>query len=111
MFGTCLHFLHIDCFLLLQVLNVSVEDGAEVFLEDLGGSVPSILANSSMLSKGLVLRSSSNQISVRFSSEQANRAGLLLLRYRGDQFKSFLKQKIFYIAKILYQNCAKEYCF
>ncbi|XP_056591707.1 seizure protein 6 homolog isoform X2 [Triplophysa dalaica] len=83
---------HINCICLvtvypgygveIQVLNVSVEDRAEVFLEDLGGSVPSVLANSSMLSKGLVLRSSSNQISVRFSSEQANRPGLLLLRYR-----------------------------
>lgn len=76
-------FLHTDCFLLLQVLNVSLEDGVEVFLEDLGGSVPSVLANSSVLSRGLVLRSSSNQISVRFITKQPAWPGLLLLHYKG----------------------------
>ncbi|KAI7793677.1 seizure protein 6 homolog isoform X2 [Triplophysa rosa] len=79
---SCLVTVYLGYGVEIQVLNVSVEDGVEVFLEDLGGSVPSVLANSSLLSRGLVLRSSSNQISVRFSSEQANRPGLLLLRYR-----------------------------
>uniref|UniRef100_A0A671LG62 Seizure protein 6-like n=1 Tax=Sinocyclocheilus anshuiensis TaxID=1608454 RepID=A0A671LG62_9TELE len=51
-------------------------------LEDLGGPMASILANNSMLSRGLVLRSSSNQISVQFSSEWPAQSGLLLLRYR-----------------------------
>uniref|UniRef100_A0A673K0X9 Seizure related 6 homolog a n=1 Tax=Sinocyclocheilus rhinocerous TaxID=307959 RepID=A0A673K0X9_9TELE len=54
----------------------------EAVLEDLGGPVASILANNSVLSRGLVLRSSSNQISVQFSSEWPAQPGLLLLRYR-----------------------------
>ncbi|KAL7846489.1 hypothetical protein SRHO_G00214690, partial [Serrasalmus rhombeus] len=64
------------------VLNVTLEEGEEVVLEDLGGLEPSILANESVLTRGLVVRSSSNQISVRFSSEKRHTASSLLLRYR-----------------------------
>uniref|UniRef100_A0A673NBX3 Seizure related 6 homolog a n=1 Tax=Sinocyclocheilus rhinocerous TaxID=307959 RepID=A0A673NBX3_9TELE len=42
----------------------------EAVLEDLGGPMASILANNSMLSRGLVLRSSSNQISVQFMTDK-----------------------------------------
>ncbi|XP_037403287.1 seizure protein 6 isoform X2 [Pygocentrus nattereri] len=66
----------------IQVLNVTLEEGEEVVLEDLGGLEPSILANESVLTRGLVVRSSSNQISVRFSSEKRHTASSLLLRYR-----------------------------
>ncbi|KAK1800288.1 hypothetical protein P4O66_000331 [Electrophorus voltai] len=67
----------------IQVLNVTLEGGEEVVLEDLGGPERSILANGSTLHRGMVLWSSSNQISVRFSSEKQPRPGsLLLLRYR-----------------------------
>ncbi|XP_066507502.1 seizure protein 6 isoform X2 [Hoplias malabaricus] len=65
----------------VQVLNVTLLDGDRVVLEDLGSLEPSILANNSVLTRGLVMRSSSNQISVRFSSEK-QRPGSLLLRYR-----------------------------
>lgn len=65
------------------MLNASLDDGMEAVLEDLGGPMASILANNSMLSRGLVLRSSSNQISVQFNSEWPTQPGLLLLRYRG----------------------------
>ncbi|XP_051973123.1 seizure protein 6 homolog isoform X2 [Xyrauchen texanus] len=79
---TCLVTVYLGYGVEIQVLNVSLEDGIKVVLEDLGGPLPSVLANSSVLSRGLVLRSSSNQISVQFSMEQANRPGSLLLRYR-----------------------------
>ncbi|CAM4729510.1 unnamed protein product [Leuciscus chuanchicus] len=79
---TCLVTVYLGYGVEIQVLNVSLDDGMEAVLEDLGGPVTSILANSSVLSRGLVIRSSSNQISVRFSSEWPARPGLLLLRYR-----------------------------
>ncbi|XP_036451612.1 LOW QUALITY PROTEIN: seizure protein 6 homolog [Colossoma macropomum] len=66
----------------IQVLNVTLMEGEEVVLEDLGGLEPSILANESVLTRGLVVRSSSNQISIRFSSEKRHTASSLLLRYR-----------------------------
>ncbi|XP_065116659.1 seizure protein 6 homolog isoform X2 [Paramisgurnus dabryanus] len=79
---TCLVTVYLGYGVEIQVLNVSLEEGVEVFLEDLGKSVPSVLANSSVLSRGLVLRSSSNRISVHFSSEQATGPNFLLLRYK-----------------------------
>ncbi|XP_051542291.1 seizure protein 6-like isoform X2 [Myxocyprinus asiaticus] len=79
---TCLVTVYLGYGVEIQVLNVSSEDGIKAVLEDLGGPLPSVLANSSVLSRGLVLRSSSNQISVRFSMERANRTASLLLRYR-----------------------------
>uniref|UniRef100_A0A671SCD7 Seizure protein 6-like n=1 Tax=Sinocyclocheilus anshuiensis TaxID=1608454 RepID=A0A671SCD7_9TELE len=79
---TCLVTVYLGYGVEIQVLNASLDDGMEVVLEDLGGSVASILANNSVLSRGLVLRSSSNQISVQFSSEWPAQPGLLLLRYR-----------------------------
>lgn len=67
----------------LQVLNVTLEEGENVVLEDLGVLEPSILANKSGLTKGLVVKSSSNQISIHFTSEKQTSPGSLLLRYRG----------------------------
>ncbi|XP_076842596.1 seizure protein 6 homolog isoform X2 [Brachyhypopomus gauderio] len=66
----------------IQVLNVTLEGGEEVVLEDLGSPEPSILANESTLQRGVLVRSSSNQISVRFASKKRPRPGSLLLRYR-----------------------------
>ncbi|KAJ0004343.1 hypothetical protein NQD34_010557 [Periophthalmus magnuspinnatus] len=66
----------------LQVVNVSVLDGDQVTVEDTGGREPSILANESMLMRGLVLRSWSNQISIRFRSDQQSNPGFLLLSYQ-----------------------------
>ncbi|XP_041863473.1 seizure protein 6-like isoform X2 [Melanotaenia boesemani] len=66
----------------VQVLNVSVLEGEQVTVEDTGGQEPFILANESVLMRGLVLRSWSNQISIRFHSDQRLSSGFLLLRYQ-----------------------------
>ncbi|KAM6907064.1 seizure protein 6 homolog [Xenentodon cancila] len=66
----------------VQVLNVSVLEGEQVTVEDTGGQEPFILANESVLMRGLVLRSWSNQISIRFCSEQRLNSGFLLLHYQ-----------------------------
>ncbi|XP_058483961.1 seizure protein 6 homolog isoform X1 [Solea solea] len=66
----------------VQVLNVSVLEGEQVTVEDTGGREPFILANESMLMRGLILRSRSNQISVRFRSDQQHITGFLLLQYQ-----------------------------
>lgn len=67
-----------------QVLNVSVLKGEQVTVEDTGGREPFILANESVLMRGLVLRSWSNQISIRFRSDQQRNSGFLLLHYQGE---------------------------
>uniref|UniRef100_A0AAR2J0K3 Seizure related 6 homolog a n=1 Tax=Pygocentrus nattereri TaxID=42514 RepID=A0AAR2J0K3_PYGNA len=64
-----------------QVMNVSLAEGDSVRFEDLGGRQPSVLANESILMKGLVVRSYSNQISIHFHSQQL-RPGSFLLRYQ-----------------------------
>ncbi|XP_034462836.1 seizure protein 6 homolog isoform X2 [Hippoglossus hippoglossus] len=66
----------------VQVLNVSVLEGEQVTVEDTGGREPFILANETVLMRGLVLRSWSNQISIRFRSEQQHNSGFLLLHYQ-----------------------------
>ncbi|XP_056140660.1 seizure protein 6 homolog [Lampris incognitus] len=66
----------------VQVLNVSVLDGEQVTLEDTGGREPSILANESVLIRGLILRSWSNQISIRFRSDHQPFSGSLRLHYQ-----------------------------
>ncbi|XP_028277223.1 seizure protein 6 homolog [Parambassis ranga] len=66
----------------VQVLNASVLEGEQVTVEDTGGQEPVLLANESVLMRGLVLRSWSNQISIRFRSEQRHNAALLLLHYQ-----------------------------
>ncbi|KAJ8342101.1 hypothetical protein SKAU_G00320290 [Synaphobranchus kaupii] len=65
----------------IQVLNVSLSEGETVRLEDLGGQEPAVVANESILMKGLVVRSRSNQIAVRFQSERSL-PGSFLLRYQ-----------------------------
>uniref|UniRef100_A0A3B3R744 Seizure related 6 homolog n=1 Tax=Paramormyrops kingsleyae TaxID=1676925 RepID=A0A3B3R744_9TELE len=66
----------------IQVLNVSLLEGEMVTLEDLGCREPLVLANESILMKGLVVRSQSNHIAVRFRSEQRPQPGSFLLRYQ-----------------------------
>ncbi|KAI1903662.1 hypothetical protein AGOR_G00029510 [Albula goreensis] len=65
----------------VQVLNVSLSEGELVTLEDLGGRDHSVLANETVLMKGLVVRSSSNQIAIRFQSDHPQ-PGSFLLRYQ-----------------------------
>uniref|UniRef100_A0A8C3B0H0 Seizure related 6 homolog n=1 Tax=Cyclopterus lumpus TaxID=8103 RepID=A0A8C3B0H0_CYCLU len=57
-------------------------EGEQVTVEDTGGREPFILANGSVLMRGLVLRSWSNQISIRFRSVQQHNFGSLLLHYQ-----------------------------
>ena len=64
-------------------MNVSLSEGDRVTFEDLGGREPVMLANESILMKGLVVRSHSNQITLRFHSARQDTAGSLLLRYQG----------------------------
>ncbi|XP_027003611.1 seizure protein 6 homolog isoform X1 [Tachysurus fulvidraco] len=63
----------------IQVINVSLAEGDSVRFEDLGGHEPSVLANESILMKGLVVRSYSNQISVHFHSRRPCHGSFLLL--------------------------------
>ncbi|KAI5626745.1 seizure protein 6-like isoform X1 [Silurus asotus] len=65
----------------IQVMNVSLTEGDSVRFEDLGGREPVVLANESILIKGLVVRSYSNQISVHFHSQHPCH-GFFLLRYQ-----------------------------
>uniref|UniRef100_A0A673XM60 Seizure related 6 homolog n=1 Tax=Salmo trutta TaxID=8032 RepID=A0A673XM60_SALTR len=67
----------------VQVLNVSLSEGEVVTVEDMGGRELSILANETILMRGLVVRSWSNQISILYRSDQQPRSGSrLLLRYQ-----------------------------
>lgn len=66
----------------VQVLNVSLMEGEQVTVEDTGGREPFILANESVLLRGLVLRSWSNQISIRFHRDQEDKFGSIQLHYQ-----------------------------
>ncbi|XP_062329437.1 seizure protein 6 homolog [Osmerus eperlanus] len=66
----------------IQIMNVSLSEGDRVTFEDLGGREPVMLANESILMKGLVVRSHSNQITLRFHSARQDTACSLLLRYQ-----------------------------
>ncbi|KAM8835340.1 seizure protein 6 homolog isoform 1-T1 [Synchiropus picturatus] len=66
----------------VQVLNASVLEGEQVTVEDTGGREPLILANESVLTRGLVLRSWSNQISIRFRSDQQHSSGFVQFHYQ-----------------------------
>ncbi|KAK5623857.1 hypothetical protein CRENBAI_002744 [Crenichthys baileyi] len=66
----------------VQVLNMSVMEGEQITVEDTGGQEPFLLANESILLRGLVLRSWSNQISIHFRSNQRLNSGFLLLHYQ-----------------------------
>uniref|UniRef100_A0A668AP43 Seizure related 6 homolog n=1 Tax=Myripristis murdjan TaxID=586833 RepID=A0A668AP43_9TELE len=55
--------------------------GLRVVFEDLGSGENTMLANESILMRGLVVRSRSNQITIRFHS-QKSQGGSVLLRYQ-----------------------------
>lgn len=59
-------------------------EGEHMTMEDTGGREPYILANESVLMTGLVLRSWSNQISIRFHSDQPQNSGFIQLHYQGE---------------------------
>ncbi|XP_061904057.1 seizure protein 6-like isoform X3 [Entelurus aequoreus] len=66
----------------VQVLNASMSEGEQVTVEDTGGREAFALANETVLIRGLVLRSRSNQISIRFRSDQQRNSGVLQLHYQ-----------------------------
>ncbi|XP_023284251.1 seizure protein 6 homolog isoform X1 [Seriola lalandi dorsalis] len=65
----------------VQVMNVNLSEGDKVVFEDVGHGENTMLANESILMRGLVVRSHSNQISIRFHSPRSQ-AGSVLLRYQ-----------------------------
>ncbi|XP_028839271.1 seizure protein 6 isoform X3 [Denticeps clupeoides] len=66
----------------IQVQNSTLSERHRVTLEDLGSMEPSVLANESTLTSGLVVRSASNQIYVQFRTDQHTEAGFLMLHYK-----------------------------
>lgn len=76
---------HLVSFLLLffhQVMNVNLLEGDKVAFEDVGLSENTMLANETILMRGLVVRSHSNQLSIRLYSQRPQ-AGSVFLRYQG----------------------------
>ena len=65
-----------------QVLQVNLSESDHVTFEDAGGGDDVILANRSILTKGLVVRSRSNQFTIHLSSQRPW-AGSLRLHYQG----------------------------
>ncbi|XP_076024007.1 seizure protein 6 homolog [Genypterus blacodes] len=65
----------------IQVMTVNLSEGDKVVFEDLGHGDNTMLANESILMRGLVVRSHSNQISIRFHSQRPQ-AGSVLLHYQ-----------------------------
>lgn len=63
-------------------MNVNLSEGDKVAFEDVGHGENTMLANESILMRGLVVRSHSNQISVRLRS-RTPQVGSVLLRYQG----------------------------
>uniref|UniRef100_A0AAQ5XEL7 Seizure related 6 homolog a n=1 Tax=Amphiprion ocellaris TaxID=80972 RepID=A0AAQ5XEL7_AMPOC len=80
----------VECNYLITVyLGYGIEVQVKVYLAEgsllsnsFRGQEPFILANESVLMRGLVLRSWSNQISIRFHSDQRHNSGLVLLHYQ-----------------------------
>lgn len=65
----------------VQVMNVNLSEGDKVVFEDVGHRENTMLANETILMRGLVVRSHSNQISIRFHSSKPE-SGAVLLRYQ-----------------------------
>ncbi|XP_059930836.1 seizure protein 6 homolog isoform X2 [Gadus macrocephalus] len=65
----------------IQVLQVNLSESDHVTFEDAGGGDDVILANRSILTKGLVVRSRSNQFTIHLSSQRPW-AGSLRLHYQ-----------------------------
>lgn len=70
-------------------MNVDLFEDDKVVFEDVGHREDTMLANESILMRGLVVRSHSNQISIHFHSLKSQ-TGSVILRYQG---KSELQSK------------------
>lgn len=69
-------------------MDLSEDD--KVIFEDVGHREDTMLANESILMRGLVVRSHSNQISIHFYSPRSQ-TGSVMLRYQG---KAKLQSKL-----------------
>uniref|UniRef100_A0A8B9HVY3 Seizure related 6 homolog b n=1 Tax=Astyanax mexicanus TaxID=7994 RepID=A0A8B9HVY3_ASTMX len=92
----------------IQVMNVSLSEGDSVRFEDLGRREPSVLANESILMKGLVVRSYSNRISIHFHSQQ-HRPGSFLLHYPAVYSISLVHMQLDFLLNNHY--CPLSLCF
>lgn len=72
----------LTCGVSLQVMKVDLLDGDQVTFEDSGRGDGGVLANETILMRGLVVRSRSNQIRLRLRSRRPQ-PGSVLLRYQG----------------------------
>uniref|UniRef100_A0A3B5A2A6 Seizure related 6 homolog n=1 Tax=Stegastes partitus TaxID=144197 RepID=A0A3B5A2A6_9TELE len=79
----------------VQVMNVNLSEGDKVAFEDVGHRENTMLANESILMRGLVVRSHSNQISIRFHSPRSQ-AGSVLLRYQAFVLSCVFPQRPLY---------------
>ncbi|XP_068568738.1 seizure protein 6 homolog [Cebidichthys violaceus] len=79
----------------VQVLNVNLSEGDKVVFEDVGHRENTMLANESILMRGLVVRSHSNQISIRFHN-QRSQVGSVLLRYQAFVLSCVFPQRPLY---------------
>ncbi|XP_031728302.1 seizure protein 6 homolog isoform X2 [Anarrhichthys ocellatus] len=79
----------------VQVLNVNLSEGDKVVFEDVGHRENTMLANESILMRGLVIRSHSNQISIRFHN-QRSQVGSVLLRYQAFVLSCVFPQRPLY---------------
>lgn len=64
-------------------MNADLLEGDEVAFRDSGHEGGAVLANETILTRGLVVRSHGNRISVRLRSQNP-RPRSILLRYQGD---------------------------
>lgn len=79
----------------VQVMNVNLSEGDKVVFEDVVHSENTMLANESILMRGLVVRSHSNQISIHFHSVKPQ-AGSVLLRYQAFVLSCLFPQRPLY---------------
>uniref|UniRef100_A0A4W6CDE6 Seizure related 6 homolog n=1 Tax=Lates calcarifer TaxID=8187 RepID=A0A4W6CDE6_LATCA len=79
----------------VQVMNVNLSEGDKVVFEDVGHGENTVLANESILMRGLVVRSHSNQISIHFHSARSQ-VGSVLLRYQFFMLSCVFPQRPLY---------------
>ncbi|XP_072325682.1 seizure protein 6 homolog isoform X1 [Scyliorhinus torazame] len=77
----------------LQVKNISLSEGEMLTIEGLDGDEPTVLANESILMKGQVIRSPSNQVSIHFQSIQLGNPGSFQFHYQAYLLSCGFPQK------------------
>lgn len=66
-------------------MNADLLEGDRVVFRDSGHGGNAALANETILMRGLVVRSRSNQISIRLRSQRPEPGSRILLRYQGEE--------------------------